>query len=98
MIPAWRDRPRIGAIVAEHWRAFLELHERRSWNVVHGAAGELVQDPQPIPLAELVAWCELNSVRSPDDRREFSDVVAAADRLWLTWWRSGKDLQAVSEG
>jgi hypothetical protein len=41
----------------------------------------------PIPLAEVVAWCQLAEVTDPEARLRLARLIGALDQTWLSWAR-----------
>lgn len=56
------------------WEAFWKLSSRRLFNE---------QGPQPIPISEILAYCELTGVTEPVFRDDLLSVVVMLDGMYL---------------
>jgi len=62
------------------WQAFTQLNKSREYGM-NGAAA--------IKISEVSAYCEFNSIASPDQRRRILKCVQALDAVYLGWNKNG---------
>lgn len=75
MPKALRDRPVLPPDLAFYKRLFTELSDSRSYTQ-HG-------QPLPIPISELVSYCEMFGIKQLSERQTFFRVIRALDRAYV---------------
>jgi hypothetical protein len=63
--------PRVGEIEAPFWDGFAALRAAQA----RGKA-------DPLPLVDILAWCDLTGISDPASRRDFHDIIRAMDQAW----------------
>lgn len=66
-------KPTVLPDLRRYWQAFSELHGQRScqWQA------------DPIRVSDIRAWCALEAISDPAERRNVKAVVVMLDRIWI---------------
>jgi len=51
--------------------------------VLHGSRGASMGGPMPIPLTEMLAWCDLRGIEDSEDRMELLQHIRTMDAVYL---------------
>lgn len=65
------------------WNAWNSLHSMRPCGF----------GPAPLPLADIAAYLELRSIRDPDLKADYLELLLAMDATWLGWARNKVELE-----
>ena len=70
-VPTSLIPPRLTEIEAPFWDGFAALRAAQ-------AGGKA----DPLPLIDILAWCDLTGISDPASRRDFHDIIRAMDQAW----------------
>jgi hypothetical protein len=79
LFPILNNRPELFSDLSWIWEGFMVLSVSRQI----GMSG-----PQPITMSDVLAYCDFEQVRHPDDREEFLHHIQKLDQLYMADWRA----------
>ncbi|WP_298983488.1 hypothetical protein [uncultured Roseibium sp.] len=72
--PALKRKPELFEDLRLVWEAFKTLSPARQY--YNGA-------PQPIPLSEILAYCQMFEINDLEERREFAEFIIEMDTVFI---------------
>jgi hypothetical protein len=70
-VPTSLIPPRLTEIEVPFWDGFAALR-----------AAQARGKTDPLPLVDILAWCDLAGISDPVSRRDFHDIIRAMDQAW----------------
>jgi hypothetical protein len=77
--PAWDNRPELYEDLYDVWSSFLKLHYQRG----------IGYEQEPISISDIRSWLEIYSIKDPDMKIKYFELITALDSSWRGWKSPG---------